>query len=160
MKHARFSHWSRLGLACAGLALAAGLATPARAELGGVYDGIERDRQQLNAAVSEEPHATYTVYILACADGTTVREFYSPHSGIFAVSWSGMGRRPDMRQILGSYFDRFQRTPEQMHAAHNQAFHRAEPDFVIESRGEQRHFTGRAFIPQYRPQEVPLAEIR
>ncbi|MGB8260852.1 MAG: DUF2844 domain-containing protein [Terracidiphilus sp.] len=151
----------RLAVSCTICVLALGLAPlRARAELGGVYEGIGHDQEALHATLAQEEHTGYTLYTLTLPGGIEVREYYSQHSGIFAVSWTGKNRRPDMRQILGSYFERFSRTPEQQHRPVNQVFRRAEPDFVLESRGEMRRFSGRAFLPAYVPQEVSLDEIR
>jgi hypothetical protein len=147
------------GLAFA-LALALMAAVPARAELGGDYDSIVRDQQVMNATLTTQQNPAYTTYILDMPDGTQVREYYSVHAGVFAIDWSGYGRRPNMRQVLGPYFGRFGRPDNAPHAPKNAMLRRTEPDFVLESRCIMRHFTGRAYIPQAVPQEVSIADVR
>ena len=65
---------------------------------------------------------------------------------------------PDLRQALGSYFDRY------TSAAAGQSGHRhAEvrtPDFVVQSNGHMRSFSGRAYLPSFVPQGVALEEIK
>jgi hypothetical protein len=151
-------HHTRL-LATAGLALT--LAAPAaKAELGGSYESVLEDQKAMQATLTTEEHPAYTTYILDMADGTEVREHYSPHAGVFAIDWSGNGRRPNMRQVLGPYFDRFTRPPGAAPTGRNNPLHRADPDFVLDSYVAMRHFTGRAYLPQAVPQEVAIADVR
>jgi hypothetical protein len=132
----------------------------AMAELGGNYTSILEDQAAMRATLTAQEHPSYTVYILDMSDGTQVREYLSPHSGVFAIDWSGDERRPNMRQVLGVYFDRFSRPVGAPHGGHNNALHRADPDFVLDSFVAMRRFTGRAYIPQAVPQEVAIADVR
>lgn len=153
------SQWKlRCGWAAiAALALAA---APAFAELGGDADSVLRDRQAMHATLTTEQNPAYTTYILDMPDGAQVREYFSVHAGVFAVDWSGNGRKPDLRQVLGPYFERYSRPEGAARAPHNATLRRADPDFVLESRCAMRHFTGRAYVPQYVPQEVSIDEVR
>jgi hypothetical protein len=65
-----------------------------------------------------------------------------------------------MRQVLGIYFDRYGRPEGSPRRSHNSPLLRTDPDFVLDSRVAMRHFTGRAYIPQYVPQEVAIADVR
>jgi hypothetical protein len=144
-------------LACFIFALAA---QPARAELGGDYESILRDQTEMHAKLDVEQNAAYTAYVLDMPDGTQVREYYSPHSGVFAIEWSGMGRRPNMRQVLGAYFERYSRPADAPRLGHNDALRRTDPDFVLDSRVIMRRFIGRAYLPGAVPQEVAIADVR
>ena len=64
-----------------------------------------------------------------------------------------------MRQLLGVYFERFQRPVAAPHRGRNSPLLLVDPDFVLESRSAMRHFTGRAYLPQLVPQEVQLADL-
>jgi len=150
---------SVLGCLIGVMALAFLAAAPARAELGGSYYGMLHDQAGLSATLTTVEHTGYTTYVLDLPDGTQVREYFSAHTGVFAVEWSGHGHRPDMRQLLGVYFERFQRPVAAPHRGRNSPLLLVDPDFVLESRSAMRHFTGRAYLPQLVPQEVQLADL-
>jgi hypothetical protein len=154
-------NFSKTLLSCtlAGLVLALA-ARPARAELGGDYESILRDQAEMHATLAIQQNPAYTTYVLDMPDGTQVREYYSPHSGVFAIDWSGMGRRPNMRQVLGAYFERYARPDDAPRTGHNGALRRADPDFVLDSRSIMRRFIGRAYLPGAVPQEVAIADVR
>lgn len=153
------SRWTLLASACVGVALVLA-AIPAKAELGGTYDSILRDQAELHATLTTVEHPAYTAYVLDMPDGAQVREYYTLNSGVFAIDWSGHGRRPNMQQLLGNYFERFGKQANALSLGHNHALHRVEDDFVLESHCAMRHFTGRAYVPQYLPKEVDLADVR
>ena len=147
--------------AAAGVFLAIAVAAPsARAELGGNYDSVLRDQAALHATLTTQESPAYTTYILDMPDRTQVREYFSQHSGVFAIDWSGDGRRPNMRQVLGAYYSRFGRPEGAPRTGRNNPVRRADPDFVLDSRVAMRHFTGRAYIPQAVPQEVAIVDVR
>ena len=64
-------------------------------------------------AVSRAPK--YTVHEIAAPSGVVVREFVSPAGTVFGVAWTGP-TMPDLRQVLGPYFDRYVRLPRTAHA--------------------------------------------
>jgi hypothetical protein len=59
---------------------------------------------QASLKVSRRPN--YDVHELATSTGSTVREFVGGDGKVFAVSWSG-GWRPNLRDIMGTHYDRF-----------------------------------------------------
>src|SRR5258707_839901 len=79
----------------------------AHSALGADAGSIDRDRVQFKAALRTLALPSYTVHTLDLPGGTVVREFVGASGVVFAVSWSGPFR-PDLRQTLGVYFDRFQ----------------------------------------------------
>jgi len=154
------SRWRWPTGACAALAFAFLAAVPACAELGGNYYSVLNDQAELHATLTTVEHSAYTTYLLDLPDGVQVREYFSAHTGVFAVDWSGQGHRPDMRQLLGSYFERFQRPAAALRHGRNSDLHRVEQDFVLHSHVAMRHFSGRAYVPQFVPREVNLAGLR
>jgi hypothetical protein len=146
-------------LLIAGSALAM-LALPvcASATLGGNSISTETDRVSMKASLRILPAAHYTVHEIQTPSGTTVREYISPSGTVFAVGWQGPVM-PDLKQALGSYFDRYTAG-----AAGKQAGHRhvevREPDLVVQSNGHMRSFSGRAYLPQLLPQGVTVEDIR
>jgi len=141
----------------AGVAMLA-LAGPAWAELGGNVATVQTDQEHMKGTRRITTTADYSVHEIQTDSGTTVREFVSPGGTVFGVAWQGPWK-PDMRQLLGPYFDRYvqsiqskrpRRGPVSIH----------EPGLVVESSGHMRSFSGRAYLPQMTPQNVDPATIK
>lgn len=130
----------------------------ASAALGENATSTEADRVSMNATLRMLPAANYTVHEIQTPSGTIVREYVSSAGTVFAVAWRGPVM-PDLRQALGSYFNRYVEAANGTHAGHR---HRAirEPDLVVQSNGHMRAFSGRAYVPQLLPQGVTVEEIR
>lgn len=60
----------------------------------------------MHANLQVRRQANYDIHELKTSVGSTVREFVGQQGKVFAVSWSG-GWRPDLRSIMGSYYDRY-----------------------------------------------------
>ncbi|MGH8264483.1 MAG: DUF2844 domain-containing protein [Steroidobacteraceae bacterium] len=150
--HAKFSaaFVSLLVIACAPRA--------AHAALGADAGSISQDRAHFKAALRTQVMPAYTVHTLDLPGGTVVREFIGASGVVFAVSWSGPFR-PDLRQTLGVYFDRFHAAIAQPAATHRQLLI-AERDVVIASRGRLRAFEGLAYLPAEMPAGVTPAQLR
>lgn len=133
-------------------------ARAAHAALGADAGSIEQDRAHLKAALRTQTSAAYTVHSLELPGGTVVREFVGGSGIVFAVSWSGPFR-PDLRQTLGAYFDRFRAANAQPGASHRQLVI-ADRDVVIASRGRLRAFEGLAYLPAEMPAGVTPAQLR
>ena len=104
------------------------------------------------------PNALFSVHEIQTASGTKVREYVSPAGSVFAVAWEGPVI-PDLRQALGSYFDRYIAALADKQAGHRQVEVR-ESDFVVQSRGHMRAFSGRAYLPLLMPQGVTVDDLR
>lgn len=102
--------------------------------------------------------ASYTVREAKGADGVTIREYVLPSNVVFAVAWQGPVR-PDMSELLGSYFPNFANAGEgRAHGIgpmvqHNSAFH-------IESAGHSGYFFGRAYLPRLVPANVRMESLQ
>jgi hypothetical protein len=102
--------------------------------------------------------ASYTVREAKDADSVTIREYVLPTNVVFAVTWRGPVR-PDMRELLGSYFLNFANPGEgRTHGIgpmvqHNSAFH-------IESAGHTGYFFGKAYVPRLVPANVRTESLQ
>lgn len=151
----RFFSKSRFGVIAVALIACA---LPAAGELGGNIATIQADQEHMKGARQVTNMAAYSIHEIKAATGTKVREFVSPSGTVFAVAWDGPST-PDLRQLLGQYFDRFSQ------AIQNKRPGRApvsiqQSDLVVEAGGHMRSFTGRAYLPQMMPQGVEAAAIR
>jgi Protein of unknown function (DUF2844) len=131
-----------LGLTAAG---------PAAATLGGDRSTVETDRAALNGVRSESSAAGYEVEEIATPGGGRVREYLTPDGKVFALSWRGP-RIPDLRQLLGAYYERFAESGTQPHIASRRHLVIRQPGLVVESHGRMGAFVGRAWDPQLLPQ--------
>ena len=144
----------------AGIALVTfGLPICALATLGESSTSTETDRVSMKAPVLRVlPAAKYTVHEIQTPSGIMVREYVSSAGAVFAVAWRGPVM-PDLRQVLGKYFDRYTAGTAGKHAGHRHVEVR-EADLVVQSNGHMRSFSGRAHLPQLLPQGVTVEEIR
>jgi hypothetical protein len=126
------------------------LSLPVAAELGGDEVSIAADQVQLRASIARMIKAEpYTMYEIQAASGTTVREYVSSAGTVFAVSWQGPSK-PDLKQLLGSYFDELQ-SPFQSTPVRRGPIVIRQSRLVFEMGGHMRSFAGRAYIPQLLP---------
>jgi hypothetical protein len=80
---------------------------------------------------------------------------------VFAVAWEGPWL-PNLRQILGPYFETYQRAV-QSGSANRRARGSLKidlPDVVVQMSGHPRAFSGRAYVPRLMPQRVQAQSIR
>ena len=103
----------------------------------------------------------YTVHEMAAANGIIVREFVSPEGKVFGVAWQGPWM-PDMRQVLGKYFDHFVQA-NQAHSGARMGRRPVvieEPGLVVQIGGHMRNFVGRAYAPEMLPSGVRAENIQ
>ena len=102
----------------------------------------------------------YAVHELRAATGTVVRQYASPSGNIFAVTWEGP-TLPDLKQLLGRYFEDFQKAAQSQNRAgvHGPLIIQL-PGLVVELGGHMRSFRGRAYLPDQMPPQVRNQEIR
>jgi hypothetical protein len=129
--------------------------TSAWASLGQDVASVEDDRVEMHGSRSITAAPDYAVHEIQAATGTVVREFVLPDGTVFAIAWQGPFI-PNLRQLLGTYFEAFSR------AAQTQKAHRPghgplrveTPDFVVEAGGHMRAFFGRAYLPELLPPTI------
>jgi hypothetical protein len=152
----RRAWWYRLMVG--GVALLGGMAAlPVQAALGGPEATVEADRLQVAGTARVLRSPAYTVHELQTPSGTVVREFVSPAGTVFGVAWQGP-TMPDLRQVLGAYFEPYAQAATQRRA--HGPLTVAQPGLVVHSGGHMRAFVGRAYIPQAVPPGVDAAAIK
>jgi hypothetical protein len=143
----------------AGLLLVGLGAAPATASLGGPRATIEADRAALNGERTVSTASGYEVHEIATPGGGLVREYLTLDGRVFALSWKGP-TIPDLRQLLGSYYERFARAAATApHPARHRQLRIEQPGLVVQSLGRMRSFYGRAWDPQLLPQSFSTDAI-
>jgi len=132
--------------------------TAAWAALGEDAASVQADGVHMKAALSTRSAPSYTVHELTLPGGTLVREFVSSAGKVFAVSWAG-SFMPNLRQILGAYFEPYHVGAAARHAGHSRVSV-SQPDLVVHSFGHARAFHGQAYLPQELPPGVTPQELR
>jgi len=140
-------------------ALLSPLATSA--SLGGDVASVEADRAKMQATLETTDRNLYSIHEIHVPNNVVVREFVSQSGSVFAVAWQGAAR-PDLRQLLGTYFDSFSKASQAKKA---QRVGRGplvieQAGLVVEMSGHARSFLGRAYDPRTVPAGVSAAEIR
>jgi uncharacterized protein DUF2844 len=150
--------WSHRGLLLFPVLLIA-FALPVFATLGADVSSVQSDQARMKAAVNVSRATNYTVHEMKAADGTAVREFVSPSGQVFGVAWSGPFQ-PDLKQVLGNYYDQVLAVAKNRRASHNAPISIQEPGLVVEMSGHMRYYTGRAYVPSMLPQGVQTTKIK
>lgn len=134
------------------LGLAALCPAAAWAALGDNLASVQADGTRMKAALRTTAAGTYTVHELQLPTGTTVREYADASGTVFAVTWRGPFK-PDLRQLLGHYFDTYASAPR---AAGSTRTHMAIDGtaLVVRAAGHQRAQLGLAYDPQLTPAGV------
>lgn len=147
------------------LALAASSVLPAWASLGGDTASIQADQLHMQGSLTSKASITtaqsYTVHEIQAATGTVVREYLSPEGKVFAVAWQGP-RMPDLRQLLGGYFEPYQ-TAVQARSGVRMARKPImidQPGLVVQIGGHVRAFSGKAYVPDALPSNVRAEDIQ
>jgi hypothetical protein len=131
----------RLGL------LALCLAAPsAYADLGGDVASIAADNAVLGGTREITHMPNWEVHALRLPSGTLVREYVFPNGKVFAVAWGGPVI-PNLRRLLGAYFEPYVNSPRDRPADHHMRVV-ATPDWVVQSGGHHQAFVGRAWLTQ------------
>jgi hypothetical protein len=134
----------------------------ASATLGSDVTTVNEDRARMQGALmSITRNDRFEVHQLQASNGTTVREYVSSTGTVFAVSWEGQWM-PDLRQVLGPYFDAYQQTVPAVRKArrsHGPMTFRS-GDLVVQIGGHPRAFVGRAYIERLMPQGMQAQTIR
>jgi Protein of unknown function (DUF2844) len=157
--HSPFANWF-LSIAMLSAALLIS-ASPVFAALGEAASSVQADQAHMQGTLKTTQSQSYTVHEIRAATGTVVHEYVSPSGRVFAVAWQGPWP-PDMRQILGSYFEQYQQAVQARtnSPAGRKPLRIEQPGFVAHASGHMRSFAGHAYIPDMLPQGVSPEEIR
>lgn len=135
------------------------LGLPAWAELGGNAISIKADQDKMNGALKVTTTLNYQVHEIQSPEGVRVREYVAPNGTVFGVSWQGPWK-PDLRQLLGPYFDQYVRAVQSSPKTTRGPSTIQLPGLVVQSGGHMRAFVGRAYLPQMVPQGVSTDAIQ
>ena len=123
---------------------------PAFATLGGNSATVLADQAAFGASLAKNTTAGYTDYTLTLPSGIIVHEFVNATDQVFEVTWNGKGTRPDMKQLLGPYFNQTITAPKKGHPTLRRA-DIAGSNVEIHSAVVNRVFSGTAHIPSKIP---------
>lgn len=138
-----------------------GIPSTVFAALGGNEASVQSDQAHMQAAIRSTRGATYTVHELQAQTGVVVREYVSPAGTVFGVAWEGPWL-PDMRQLLGSYFEQYEQAMQAQGGGRvgRRPIHVEVPGLVLNSSGHPRSFQGHAYVPEMLPKGTKAEEIR
>jgi hypothetical protein len=140
-------------------ALLAAVLSPciAAAALGEPETSVQTEVARLRGSIKVTPHAHYNLHEIQLPSGTRVREFAGPDGKVFAVAWSGP-TVPNLREILGQYFDSYVTAAKARHSGHHHLqIH--ESNLVVVAGGHMRAFSGLAYLPQALPSGVSAGDL-
>ncbi len=137
-----------------------GLSCPAFAALGGGAESVHIDQERMSGTVKITREDGYTQHEIKLRTGTIIREYVSPGGVVFCVAWQGPFV-PDMRQILGTYFDRYSQVATAQRENHRgrRFLDVRERGLVVQIAGHMRSYFGRAYDPTLFPPGVSADEV-
>lgn len=147
-------HWVCSAVA----ALAALCASTAFATLGEPEASVALEGQFAPGSIKESDHGSYRVHEASLPSGTVVREYVGLDGNVFAVVWRGPFM-PNLKQMLGRYFDEYAAAPRSQHADRNHREVR-QSDLVVQAGGHMRAYSGRAYLPQALPAGVSVEDLQ
>jgi len=78
------------------------------ASLGGSVTSVDADRIHVTGALMRIVRIdAFALHEIRSASGTMIREYVNASGTVFAVAWDGPWL-PDLRQVLGEHFDRYE----------------------------------------------------
>ena len=134
-------------------------ASPAFAALGGDAASVQADQAHINASLRVSQTNGYAVHELHSPTGSVVREFVSSSGKVFAIAWQAPSL-PDLRQLLGPYFDEFQKAAALSRKPGRAPLVVQHSGLVVQLGGHMRNFTGRAYLPDQVPSSARMEDIR
>jgi hypothetical protein len=136
-------------------------ATPAWASLGGDLASIQADQVHMQGRRTMRAAESFTVHEIQAVNGTVVREFVSAEGKVFAIAWHGPWI-PDMRQLLGSYFEQYAQAVQSQNSGRmgRRPVMIEQPGLVVQIGGHMRAFTGRAYVPERLPSGARVEDIQ
>ena len=131
------------------------------ASLGGDTASIQADQLHMQGSRTTKAAESYTVHEIQAPTGTVVKEYLSPEGKVFAVAWNGP-RMPDLRQVLGSYFEPYRAAVQLRSGARmvRRPVAINQPGLVVEIGGHIGAFSGRAYVPEMLPSSVRPEDLQ
>ena len=136
-------------------------AHPALAALGGDASSVQADQLHMQGTLRTSAATSYSVHEIQSPAGTVVREYVSSAGKVFAIAWRGQWP-PDMRQLLGNYFDQYAQAAKAQGSVRTgrRPLMIEQPGLVVQMGGHPRSFKGRAYIPDLLPSGVAAEAIQ
>lgn len=128
------------------------------AALGGLPEQFNAEGTAVVSSVSSAM-PTYTLRETTLATGTQVREYISGSGIVFALAWNGP-MLPDLKALLGQYFDTMVAESASKPRAGRSHLGVDLPEVVIHSGGHMRAFEGSAWIPAQFPAGFSADDVR
>ena len=132
------------------------------AALGGSVTSVDADRVHVQGALMRiVRNDAFALHEIRSASGTMIREYVNGSGTVFAVAWDGPWL-PDLRQVLGDHFDRYQAAMRARQSAKTGRGVVAINDgsLVVQMSGHPRAFTGRAYVPALMPPGMQPESLR
>jgi len=143
--------FSDLILVCACL-----LSVSSHAELGGLPNSDGVLIQDQTAVVTNDQ--TLSIYLFKSPSGTQIKEYVNDSHIVVAVTWQGPSL-PNLRQLLGAHFQTFVDRPIDHGSSHRSAELQTDA-LVVQSHGQMRNFSGRAYLPKLLPSGFNIDQIK
>jgi Protein of unknown function (DUF2844) len=134
---------------------------PALASLGGDVTTVQADQAKMQGSLRTSSNNAYTLHEIQSSTGVAVKEYVSTSGKVFAVTWQGPFH-PDLRQLLGTYFDQFEQAEQAQRTqrrGHGPVLIQ-QAGLVVQISGHMRAFVGKAYVPQMLPAGVHAEDIR
>ncbi len=138
-------------------AIASLLPCLASATLGEPETSVAADGAQLQGSIKKSDQGSYRLHEIQLPSGTLVREYAALDGTVFAVTWHGP-YVPNLRQLLGRYFDAYVGAAKTPHADHHHLLVK-QTNLVVEASGHMRAYNGRAYLPQAIPGGMSVGDL-
>jgi hypothetical protein len=138
------------------------LTVPVGATLGGDAASVQDDRARMQGALLQIVRAdAFSFHEIQSASGIVVREYLTTTGAVFGIAWRGP-TFPDLRQLLGPYFERYQQEAARLAQARKGHGPLTVDlgDVVVQSGGHPRAFFGRAYLTRALPAGVTPDVVR
>lgn len=131
------------------------------ASLGGDLTSVRDDQSKMQGTLRTTSNNSYNVNEIQAPSGVVLREFVSASGIVFGVAWQGRSH-PDLRQVLGAYYERYVQAVQAQRAqrhGHGPLLIQ-QPGLVVQTGGHMRSLTGSAYLPQSLPAGVSPEVVR
>jgi hypothetical protein len=144
-----------------GILIVLTLPFPLFASLGGEASSVAADQAKMQGTLRTTSGDSYNIQEIQTSTGVTVKEYVSSAGKVFAVTWQGPFH-PDLRQVLGPYFEEYAQAVEAQRASRRGRgpLLIQQSGLVVQISGHLRSVLGKAYVPQMIPAGVQAEEIR
>jgi hypothetical protein len=131
------------------------------ASLGGDVTSVQADQAKMQGSLRTTSANSYNLHEIQASTGVTVREYVSSSGKVFAVTWKGPFH-PDLRQVLGAYFDQYTQAAQAQRATRRGRgpLLIEQPGLVVQISGHMKAFVGKAYVPGMMPAGVHVEDIQ